>query len=76
MSLTDYAENRRGGYGTGCWACRLPDPIREEMDRVRKTHGIGPDQVRNWLVKDHGYLYEDVRRGSIANHFAARHHES
>jgi hypothetical protein len=70
MALTEYAKGR------GCWACNLPPDIRQEIDEVRRATGIGPDQVIKWLIREKGYAPDQIRRGSLNNHFVAGHHES
>lgn len=76
MALADHAKKRHSYPGSGCWCCNLPPKIRKEIDDNRRLYNVGPDTVIDWLVDEQGYDRTACRRGAIAAHFRARHHES
>lgn len=70
-SLADYARTAR----YECWTCNsLPPELLAELNETRRTTRIGPDSVIRWLIEEHGWDRQDIKRGSINYHFQSGHH--
>ena len=73
MPLEDFANTRTPGRV--CWACSLPEQIRNEMDDTRRRlPGVGASAVVRWLIAEHGYEEAQISHAAINNHFQRGHH--
>ena len=70
-SLTDFAKanpQRRTGK---CWACSIPET--KEINAGRHQ-GLSDWTIRQWLIRDMGYMPEEIGPGKLRHHFGSGHH--